>query len=141
MFLAKNFADPLVGGSLRRVEINDYSWSFFLSDETFIVTESDWRLMGPAGIIVASQDHGNQFGRPAPVDAKERVLGATVSQTVRSASISSAGDLLLDFDRVRLQFLRMSCGSESWRLTIRGVEIIGTGGGEIVKVHSPVHGA
>ncbi len=132
--------ESLIGECLRSVEKKDYTWFFDCADDIAISTESPWRFMSAKGIIVTSEDHGHQFGRPAPVDAAERVFARVAGQAVVAASIiRPTGDLSIEFDqRCRLEFLQMPCGYESWRLSIRGSEIICTGGGDIAYFRPPI---
>lgn len=74
--LYNSYCAPLVGQTLRSVERKDHSWIFVFAGEIAIVTESPWRFLTANAIAVASDDHGHQFGLPAPVDAAERVLAA-----------------------------------------------------------------
>ena len=130
----ESHCQPLVGQTLRSVDKKDYSWFFVFADDISIVTESFWRFVREDGIVVTSEDHGHQFGLPAPVDAAQRVVaGISKKAVVVSASINrSTGDLSINFsDNCQLQFLQLSSGYESWRLYIRGNEIICNGGGDI----------
>jgi len=132
--------EPLVGQHLRSVEKKDYTWFFEFADDIAISTESPWRFMSAGGIVVTSEDHGQQFGLPAPVDAAERVLSRAAGQAVIAASIMrTTGDLSIEFaQQLHIQLLQMSCGYESWRLHIRGSETICTGGGEIAYFTRPI---
>ena len=69
-----SYCQPLVSQTLRSVEKKDYSWFFVFADDISIVTESPWRFLDQDRIIITSEDHGHQFGLPAPVDAGESVL-------------------------------------------------------------------
>jgi len=135
-----SYGTPLVGQKLQTVEKKDCSWTFVFADEISIVTESPWRFLTPDGIVVTSEDHGHQFGLPAPVDAAERVLAAVSTRPVVAASITrTAADLIVDFgSQVQLQFFQMSCGYEAWRLYNHGDETICTGGGDIAYFPRPV---
>lgn len=121
------------GASLRSVEQTDYSWFFSFGDGLAIGTESPWRLVTPDGIAVSSDDHGHQFGLPSPVDAADRVMSRLASHLVLAVSVDAkTGDLLVSFaDKSHLQFLQMSCGYESWRVTTQHGESICLGGGKI----------
>jgi hypothetical protein len=122
-----------VGALLRSVEKKDYSWFFAFGDPLRIVTESPWRFITPEGIIVTSEDHGQQFGLPQPVDAGERVMSRLTALQVQSVSCDpKTGDLCVSFaDKLYLQFLQISCGYESWRTITEQGESICMGGGEI----------
>lgn len=108
------------------------------ADGIYIVTESPWRFLTLDGIAVTSEDHGHQFGLPAPVDAAERVLASVSNSLVVAACITRpAADLILNFGGgAYLQFFQMSSGYEAWRRFVYGEQIICTGGG-IVSFDSP----
>jgi hypothetical protein len=130
-------ADPIfpnvTGARLQTVEKKDYSWFFTFTDSVSVTTESPWRLMTSDGIVVTSEDHGQQFGLPSPVDASARVLSILYNGPIRTSRIdTSTGDLFLSFSEgTLLQFLQMSCGYEAWRLCVGDDNFICTGGGEI----------
>lgn len=127
------YSKPLIGHELLSVEKMDHTWFFRFTGEITVATESLWRLLEKGRIVVTSEDHGQQFGLPEPVDAAERVAGSTVHRTVEAAGISpSSGDLTIEFSgRAHLQLLQTSSGYESWRLSVQGSETICTGGGDI----------
>ncbi len=111
----------------------DFTWSFTFSDGATISTESGWRLITSEGVRVTSQDHGQRFGLPEPIDALARVVAATEGKKVRKCRLAErTSDLALDFEgEVTLQFLNLSCGFESWKAHYRSETIICMGGGEI----------
>jgi hypothetical protein len=124
---------------LKSVEKKDYSWFFVFTNEISMVTESPWRFLNTDRIIVTSEDHGHQFGLPAPVDAAARVLAGVSDNVVVATSISQpAADLIIDFGDHQLEFLQMSSGYEAWRLYVHGDETICTGGGDIAYLRRPV---
>ena len=128
-----SYSKPLIGHQLMSVEKKDYSWFFRFAGDISVATESPWRLINDDRVVVTSEDHGRQFGLSEPVDAASRLLSSIVGRTVEAAAISaSSGDLTIEFSRrAQLQLLQMSCGYESWRLSVRGSETICTGGGDI----------
>jgi hypothetical protein len=138
--VAKNQLDqylrPLTGNEVVTVEKLDYSWFIRIGSGITVATESLWRLIGKGRILVASDDHGHQFGLPEPVDAGAALLLSVRGRSVTAAEIDpSCGDLTIDFgEGIRLQFLQTSLGYESWRLSAEGVETICSGGGEIIHV-------
>jgi hypothetical protein len=128
------FSKPLIGQQLKSIEKHDYTWCFNFTGDVLVSTESSWRLIDKDHIVVTSDDHGQQFGLPVPVDAVSRTLSCTVNRNVEAATISPlSGDLIIEFHgQVQLQFLQMSCGYESWHLYFKGSETHCTGGGTIV---------
>jgi hypothetical protein len=129
----ENHTRPLTGTHLASVEKLDYTWFFRFTSDVTIATESQWRLL-QGHIVVTSEDHLQQFGRPEPVNAAERVLASTAGRTVEGAAVSPfSGDLTIDFSGgAQLQLLQVSSGYESWRLSTKSGETICTGGGSIV---------
>jgi hypothetical protein len=115
------------------VEKKDYTWFFVFSGPITLSIDSAWRLITKDGIVVTSDDHGQQFGLKEPVDAGERVMIATKQKKVFAYRIAErTSDLLLQFeDDVLLEFLNMSCGYESWSVDHGVSRIICLGGGEL----------
>lgn len=124
---------PLIGRQLLSVEKKDYSWFFGFGTGASLATESPWRLIEQGRIVVSSEDHGQQFGLPAPVDAGREFLSRVAGRTVEAVSVNSdSGDLLVRFqEQAYLQLLQLSSGYESWRLSVDGGESICMGGGNI----------
>jgi hypothetical protein len=122
----------LVGRRLRSVAKKDYSWFFVLDDESHVDTESPWRLLTDR-VVVTSEDHGQQFGLPAPVDAANVVREKVGDSSVDRVDLDDrTGDLAISFENgVTIQFLTLSGGYEGWRLGYHGQLIICTGGGEL----------
>lgn len=135
----KEVYEPLIGQYLRSVEKKDHTWFFKFADDITITTESSWRFMDMERIIVTSEDHGHQFGLPAPVDAAEMVLTRVTEQKVKDVSVSKpTGDLSIEFkQQLHLQFLQMSSGYESWSLQVYGSQVICLGGGDIEYFPKP----
>jgi hypothetical protein len=129
------YSKPLSGHQLVSGQKNDYTWFFGFAAGVSLATESPWRLIDDGRIAVSSEDHGHQFGLPAPVDAASEVLSCADGRTIEAASISSFGDLIIQFSgRVQLQLLQLSRGYESWRLSAHGSESICLGEGGVAHV-------
>jgi len=127
------YSTPLVGRQLLSLERKDYTWFFGFDGSVSLATESPWRFIQQGRIVVSAEDHGQQFGLPAPVDAAREVLLRAAGFTVEAASVvTESGDLIIQFPgRVCLQLLQLSSGYESWRLSADGGESICMGGGGI----------
>jgi hypothetical protein len=124
----------LMGRHLAAIEKMDWSWFFRLDDGSVIATESTWRVVTPQGVVITSEDHDQQFGRPAPVDAADVARKEIAGLAVSGCDLDSkTGDLNLEFGSVRLQFLCLSRGYESWRTTHGIQDVVCTGGGKIVE--------
>ena len=126
---------PLIGRQLLSVEKKDYTWFFGFGVGVSLATESPWRLIEQSRIVVSSEDHDQQFGLPAPVDAAREVLSRAAGRTVEVASVAAdSGDLMIQFPgQLYLQLLQLSSGYESWRLSADGGETICMGGGSIAR--------
>jgi hypothetical protein len=127
------YAKPLVGRQFLSVEKKDYSWFFGFGSGVSLATESPWRFIEQGRVVVGSEDHGQQFGLPAPVDAARDLQSRAAGRTVEAASVASdSGDLMVQFPGpAYLQLLQLSSGYESWRLSVDGGESICMGGGDI----------
>lgn len=125
----------LVGQSLTLVRKEDRSWSFLFSGGDALFTEEPWRLMGPNGILAASEDDQEKFGLPDSVDSLNQVTDALVGMPVIAARHDPrSGDLRVEFpDGRTLEFLQLSGGYEAWRLHLRDTEFICLGGGALAE--------
>jgi hypothetical protein len=124
----------LLGRRAADVQKRDWSWFFTLDDGSVIATESTWRLVGPAGVIVPSEDHDQQFGLPDPVNAVTTGKAQLAQRSVTQFSLDTrTGDLILDFGDVALHVLCLSCGCESWRATHGRQNLYCTGGGKVIE--------
>lgn len=128
-----NHAAPLIGLQVAVVEKLDDTLLCRFSSNDRAQTEGPWRLIRDRRVEVTSEDDGQRFGLPAPVDATAIVREALTGKVVAKAEIhENTGDLALTFaDGSELQLLQMSGGYESWRLYVKGQEIICTGGGSL----------
>jgi hypothetical protein len=122
----------LIGRSLRNVQKQDHTWFFTLNDASTVATESQWRLVQER-VIVTSEDDGQWFGLPSPVDAARLVTQAVGSSVVDHFALDDqTGDLSLFFDNATtLQFITLSGGYEGWRIGHGDQQIICMGGGEL----------
>jgi hypothetical protein len=46
------------------------SWSFRFDEGVEIRADSVWRLVAGGHITLSSEDHGQQYGLPSPIDAE-----------------------------------------------------------------------
>lgn len=123
----------LRGASLRDVAKQEFTWRFLFEGGGSITTEQVWRLVTPAGIAVASEDHGQRFGLDERLDAAARVLSQTKGKRVLAYIVTAgASDLVVDFGAgVRVEFLTLSCGYENWRAAHLDCDVICLGGGTL----------
>ena len=120
------------GRQFVQIERMDWTWFLRLDDGTTVATESSWRLATSQGVTVTSEDDCQQFGLPAPFNAAVAVEKELSGQSVSAFGIDqTTGDLTIEFGSKQLQFLCLSSGYESWRLTHGNQDLICTGGGKI----------
>jgi hypothetical protein len=123
----------LIGRRCDAVHRDEFSWNFVF-DAGAVTTPFLWRLIEADRIRVTSEDHGHQFGLPAPVDARQEAESSLRSPAIESARVrADTGDLILDFaGGLVLEFLQTSGGYEAWHLiSPDGQSVVATGGGEL----------
>jgi hypothetical protein len=132
----------LIGKRLLGAAKRDYTWSFVFSEDSSVSTESAWRLVTKNGIVVTSEDHGHPFGLKEAVDSAARALAATKERKILGVLVADqTGDLSLRFEEeVRLEFLNLSCGYESWRAQTSAGEVICLGGGQLAMFPNATNG-
>jgi len=123
----------LIGNRVKNIGKQDYTWFFDFDGEGSITTESTGRLITVDGIIATSEDHGHQFGLPAPKDVIDIAKKTIGQHTIKQCDLDPrTGDLSLHFeDNYELQFLNLSSGYESWHIVHGAHEIICMGGGKL----------
>lgn len=115
-------------------ETSGVYWRFVLSDCGSITVECLWRLISDRHIVVTSEDHGQQFGLPVPVDAVSSVTSLLADASIERVEIrDGTADLVIYFDRpFRLEAIPTSSSYESWQITARdGSSVVATGGGQL----------
>ena len=130
------------GSSLLKVEYSQPTiWGFAFSSGACISVECLWRLLGPSGIVLTSEDHGHKFGRPAAVQAEQEASNLLFGSTVSLFSLREPTlDLLLTFSNgYTLEVLPTSSRYEAWQIvSSQNQHVIAQGGGEISTYSSNV---
>jgi hypothetical protein len=122
----------LVGHRLDDVVKHGYSWEFVFSGALNFQVGCLWRLIVLGRIAITGEDHGQQFGLPAPVDCvkvlRQHVIGASVTDVkVRTGTL----DVSLEFGTgTILEVIPNSAGYEAWQLNGRDILIVGQPGYE-----------
>ena len=122
----------LVGKHCTGVSNTGGSFTFEFG-EGRLVSDSLWRILGGGQIRLTSLDHGQQYGRPSPIDAAEEATQQLAGRRVISASaVEWSADVMIVFDADRaLQLLTNSSGYEPWYLRAPGVHLVAVAGGGI----------
>ena len=123
----------LVGHCFQLITRREYDWVVTFDNDASIVVECLWRLVESDRILITSEDDGQKFGLPEPVEAatevNRRLTGAAVDAIeLRSGLL----DLELRFSTGHsLQILPDSSGYEAWNVCCRNRLFIAVGGGEL----------
>jgi hypothetical protein len=85
-------------------------------------TQSQWRLLSPNAILLTSEDDGQQYGLPKPVDAVASIRELLENRVVAKAEVEQASaDFTIYFDNATvLQIVNLSSGYEAWTLNSEG---------------------
>jgi hypothetical protein len=89
----------LQGASLENVPDLEAAgvWRFGFTSG-WLTVECAWRAVSTGRIVLGSEDHGQKFGLPEPVDAVSRVLALLGKKTVVGVEIDSlTSDLSIQF--------------------------------------------
>jgi hypothetical protein len=110
------------------------TWFIAFGDSLCISVGCPWRLIHEGNIAVSSDDHEQQYGLPAPIDAAERASSLLAGLHVQRVEVrDGTADLLLYFEHDwRLEIIPFSSGYESWQVsTPSGKRVIAQGGGQL----------
>jgi hypothetical protein len=94
-------------------------------------TQSPWRVLSQEAILLTSQDDGQQYGLPKPVDAQAEVRKLLQNRIVSELDVDQASaDFTIRFDNgTALQILNVSSGYEACTLDSEGdYRIVGRNG-------------
>jgi hypothetical protein len=85
-------------------------------------TQSQWRLLSPNAILLTSEDDGQQYGLPKPVNAVASIRELLENRVVAKAEVEQASaDFTIYFDNATvLQIVNLSSGYEAWTLNSEG---------------------
>ena len=111
-------------------------WCLVLSDKADIRIDCLWRLIEAGRIVITSEDHGHQFGLPAPVDASVEFTRRVGTSWVTSTALREGSlDLSLGFASGHtLEMFPISSGYEAWEIGREKQRVIAVGGGELATI-------
>lgn len=113
------------------------SWSFHFEGRLRLNVQCPWRIVSDRGIGLGSEDDGQQFGLPAPVNGGAVALQLLAATALKQVLVTEkTGDIVLEFESgIRLEVFNNSSGYEGWNCgTPSGLEVIGMGGGTTANV-------
>ena len=117
----------------------EWDWVFTFSDDVNLTVACLWRLLENHHIRLTSDDDGQWFGLPAPVDAAVEVRRRLSTAQVESVHLrSDTLDLTLRFATGHiLEVVADSSGYEAWQLHHQSAQFIAIGGGELAFIDKP----
>jgi Family of unknown function (DUF6188) len=121
----------LAGQRLQSFSRREYDWPVTFDGGASLVIQCLWRLIEDRRIRFTSQDEGQKFGLPAPVDAAAEVARRLTGSIVEAVELQDGTlDLHIRFtDGHELQIIPDSSGYEAWSLTGHSNRYFATGGG------------
>ncbi len=133
----KGITARLIGATCTKVERSDEAetWTFTFGDgQAGLVVSCPWRILAAGRIALAHQDHGHQFGLPAPVDGiveGERLLSGKPVTAVLVHQ--DTADLTITFGGLTaLEPFNNSSGYEGWNVGASdGFQAFALGGGGV----------
>jgi hypothetical protein len=123
----------LVGHRFQLLTRREYDWVVALDNDASIVVACLWRLVESDRIRITSEDEGQKFGLPEPVEAAAEVNRRLTGAAVETIELRSGLlDLELRFSTGHsLQILPDSSGYEAWNVCCGNRQFIAVGGGEL----------
>ena len=125
----------MVARSVSKISFQEPTpWTFDFGSEAHIGIECLWRIVEHGRVVLTSEDHGQQFGLPAPIDGVAKATQLFSDRRVRGVQLrEGTADLLIEFiDDLRLEVIPDSSGYESWELhDPAGTSYYAQGGGQI----------
>ncbi|MBS0361124.1 MAG: hypothetical protein JSR98_07065 [Proteobacteria bacterium] len=107
----------LTGAILQHITHLEFSWGFAF-DAASLTGNCPWRIVSDGRLILTSEDDGQKFGLPEPVDAEARAGAELLKARVAVVAVDAeTADLRITFaNGARLELLSTSAGYEAWQL-------------------------
>ena len=123
----------LVGHRFQSLTRREYDWIVAFDRDASLVVACLWRLVEADRICITSQDDGQKFGLPEPLESAAEVNSRLTGAAVEAIDLRSGLlDMELRFSTGHsLQILPDSSGYEAWNVCCRNRQFIAVGGGEL----------
>ncbi|WP_200348929.1 DUF6188 family protein [Halochromatium glycolicum] len=125
----------MVGREIAVVQLSEPDqWVFGFEASVGIGAECPWRILKNGVIAISSEDHKQQYGLAAPLDAAEVAAEILASHAISQVEVrEGTADLVIKFSGgLRLEVIPISSGYESWGITApSGYQVVAQGGGEL----------
>ena len=125
--------DLLTNRTVEEFAIGEQGVCFItLSGSISLTQEALLRYVGRSGVFISAEDHGHQFGLPAPYDAEQEIRGSILGKVIRRVDVSrDTGDVTLILDDGRIEIICKSSGYEAYQIHgPNNLIIVGQGGCE-----------
>jgi hypothetical protein len=131
--VAMNELAWLVGHRFQSLARREYDWVVAFDKGASLFVACLWRLVESGRIRFTSEDDGQQFGLPAPVDAAAEITARLAGAAVEAVELREGLlDLELRFSTGHsFQIIPDSSGYEAWNVCIGNEQFIAVGGGEL----------
>jgi hypothetical protein len=130
--------DWLVQHRFQSLVCREHDWVFTFEPDCVLAVECLWRLLESQRIKRTSEDHGQQFGLLAPIDAAVDMTKLLVNRAIKNVELDESTldiRITLEGDYV-LEVIPDSSGYESWNLQLADQQWIAQGGGNLVEFES-----
>lgn len=110
------------------------TWCVSFGESLGMNVDCPWRLIHDGTIEVSSDDHRQQFGLPAPIDAATCATSLLAGLTIERVEVrEGTADVFIQFEGDwRLEIIPFSSGYESWNVsTPSGKRVVAQGGGQL----------
>jgi len=130
--------DCMIGLVVGQPSFDDqgHCWNFPLGDDYSLAIPCPWQILAEDRVVLASGDHGQVYGLPAPVDAVEEASKRLSGRKVNSVSLASgSAELEVEVEGgATLRTFNDSSGYEGWQLMgPNGTRWVVQGGGNVVS--------
>ena len=120
-------AARLHGRTLSKIERlpPDY-WVFEFGTGVVLSTPSQWRVFSKDSILLTSEDDGQKYGLPNPVDAQASIRELLEDHVATRVDVNQAtADFTIHFDNGMIfQIVNLSSGYEVWELDSEGDDVM-----------------
>jgi hypothetical protein len=109
-------------------------WTFSFGEKGYIGVQCPWRILKQGRTTLSSDDHRQQYGLPAPIDAAAEATKLLSAVVIDAAQLRvGTSDIFIDFSgNLRLEIIPISSGYEGWQIMDPfGTEFFAQGGGQI----------
>jgi len=127
----------IIGSGVESVTYDEqaFRWLFTIDAQISLVVTCPWQILAEDCVALASGDHDQQYGQPAPIDAAAKATALLATRKiVRACPDQLTADLTIELEgEVVLRTFNDSSGFEAWHLVgAQGEQFIAQGGGNIV---------